>query len=129
MQITSALRRAAQVSPTGTATIFKDRSHNWLELLERVQKLAGALQKLGMKPGDRIIFYLAYFELLYTDTPGPVVINEAVELAKEFGGDRSSRFINGALSTAFHELKDTLPEKEKRKEDIDIITKMTSSFI
>ena len=54
MQITAPLRRAAQVNPTGTATIFKDRQHNWLELLERVQKLAGALQKLGMKPGDRV---------------------------------------------------------------------------
>ena len=54
MQVTAPLRRAAQVNPTGTATIFKDREHNWLELLERVQKLAGALQKLGMKPGDRV---------------------------------------------------------------------------
>jgi len=70
-------------------------------------------------PHDRIIFFLAYFELLHTDTPGPVVINEAVELAKEFGGDRSSRFINGALSTAFHDLEKKLPKKEKKKEDKD----------
>lgn len=54
MEITAILRRAAQVNPDGLATIFKDRRHTWLELLERVQKLAGAFQALGVKPGDRI---------------------------------------------------------------------------
>jgi acyl-CoA synthetase (AMP-forming)/AMP-acid ligase II len=62
------LRRAAQVNPTGTATIHGARQHTWLELLERVQKLAGALQKLGMGPGDRVALlslnsdrYVEYF--------------------------------------------------------------------
>lgn len=48
---------------------------------------------------DRAVLYLGIFELLHTDVPAPVVINEAVELSKEFGGDRSSKFINGVLST------------------------------
>jgi len=48
---------------------------------------------------DRAILYLGIYELLYTDVPTAVVINEAVELAKEFGGDRSSKFINGVLSS------------------------------
>ncbi|MBO9451420.1 long-chain fatty acid--CoA ligase [Tropicibacter sp. R16_0] len=54
MQITSVLRRAVQVNPKGTATVFKDRSQSWAQLLDRVQRLAGALQELGMKPGDRV---------------------------------------------------------------------------
>jgi acyl-CoA synthetase (AMP-forming)/AMP-acid ligase II len=54
MQITSILRRAAQVNPHGAATIFMDRQQSWSEMLLRVSKLAGALQKLGMKPGDRV---------------------------------------------------------------------------
>ena len=54
MQITSVLRRAAQVSPEAVATIYKDRQQTWPELLERVRKLAGALQGLGMGPGDRV---------------------------------------------------------------------------
>ncbi|MHA6265034.1 long-chain-fatty-acid--CoA ligase [Arenibacterium sp. CAU 1754] len=68
MQITAILRRAAQVNPTGTATIFKDRQHNWLQLMDRVAHLAGAFQKLGMKPGDRVALlslnsdrYIEYF--------------------------------------------------------------------
>ena len=68
MQITSILRRAAQVNPTGPATIFKDREQTWLHLLDRVQWLAGAFQALGMKPGDRVALlalnsdrYVEYF--------------------------------------------------------------------
>jgi N utilization substance protein B len=48
---------------------------------------------------DRAILYLGTFELLHTDVPAPVIINEAVELAKEFGSERSSKFINGVLSS------------------------------
>ncbi|MFT7596390.1 MAG: acyl-CoA synthetase (AMP-forming)/AMP-acid ligase II [Paracoccaceae bacterium] len=54
MQITSILRRAAQVNPNGTATIYKDRQQTWAQMLDRVARLAGALQTLGMKPGDRV---------------------------------------------------------------------------
>ena len=54
MQITSILRRAAQVNPTGTATIFGKRRQSWSQLLDRVSRLAGALQGLGMQPGDRV---------------------------------------------------------------------------
>lgn len=49
---------------------------------------------------DRIVLRLGTYELTYTDdVPPKVVINEAVELAKAFGGDNSSKFINGVLGT------------------------------
>ena len=49
-------------------------------------------------PVDRAVLRLAIFELLHVPaTPPKVVINEAVELAKQFGGDNSSRFVNGVL--------------------------------
>lgn len=49
---------------------------------------------------DRAILRLATYELQYReDAPNQVVINEAVELAKEFGTDQSSKFINGVLSS------------------------------
>jgi len=49
---------------------------------------------------DRAVLYLGLYELLYTDVPAAVAINEAVDLAKEFGGERSSKFVNGVLSSA-----------------------------
>ena len=54
MQITSMLRRAAQINPNGVATIFENRQNSWSQMLDRVARLAGALQELGMKPGDRV---------------------------------------------------------------------------
>ena len=50
-----------------------------------------------MSPVDRSILRLAASEILYTDMPKPVVINEAVELAKTFGSKDSAAFINGIL--------------------------------
>ena len=47
---------------------------------------------------DRIILRMATFELLQSDTPKKVVINEAVELAKKFSDDDHYKFINGVLS-------------------------------
>lgn len=50
---------------------------------------------------DRVILRMGLFELLcFADVPPKVVINEAVELAKAFGGDNSGKFINGVLGTA-----------------------------
>ena len=46
---------------------------------------------------DRLIMRLAVYEMLSEDTPPPVVINEALELAKTFSGERSVAFINGVL--------------------------------
>lgn len=54
MQITSMIKRAAQINPHGIATIYQDRQQNWSQMLDRVARLAGALQSLGMQPGDRV---------------------------------------------------------------------------
>ncbi|MCG7339714.1 transcription antitermination factor NusB [Staphylococcus sp. ACRSN] len=47
---------------------------------------------------DRIILRMATFELLNSSTPKKVIINEAVELAKQFSDDEHYKFINGVLS-------------------------------
>jgi transcription antitermination protein NusB len=46
---------------------------------------------------DRNILRLGAFEMLYTETPERVVINEALELAKRYGARQSSQFVNGIL--------------------------------
>lgn len=49
---------------------------------------------------DRVILHIGAYELLYgSDVPPKVVINEAVELSKGFGGENSSKFVNGVLGT------------------------------
>jgi N utilization substance protein B len=52
---------------------------------------------------DKNILRLAIYEILFNNTvPAKAAINEAVELAKTFGGETSSRFINGVLGTIFN---------------------------
>ncbi|EPO9350444.1 transcription antitermination factor NusB, partial [Campylobacter coli] len=48
---------------------------------------------------ERAILRLGAYELLFTDTPNAIVINEAIELAKELANDNSPKFINGVLDT------------------------------
>ncbi|MGK0554373.1 transcription antitermination factor NusB [Macrococcus capreoli] len=47
---------------------------------------------------DRIILRISTYELLYTDAPEKVIVNEAVNLAKTYSDDESYKFINGILS-------------------------------
>ena len=58
-------------------------------------------------PVDRNILRLGLYELLFADraqVPAKVAINEAIELAKTFGGDSSGRFVNGVLGAVYKEL-------------------------
>jgi N utilization substance protein B len=50
-----------------------------------------------MAPTDRNVLRLGAFELLYTDTPPKVIIDESLELAKRYGSAQSSPFVNGIL--------------------------------
>lgn len=55
---------------------------------------------------DRLVLRMSLYELLHQDdVPPKVVINEAVELSKAFGGDNSSKFINGVLGTLLRNLE------------------------
>lgn len=71
--------------------------------LDRVIEEAAPNWPVTQMPGvDKAILRIALFEFLIDDiekTPVKAVINEAVELAKHFGSDNSSRFVNGVLGT------------------------------
>jgi len=57
---------------------------------------------------DRNVLRLGLYELLYEDkeeVPPKVAINEAIELAKSFGGEGSGKFINGVLGTVYKEIE------------------------
>lgn len=53
---------------------------------------------------DRSILSVAAYELLFTDTPAPVVINEAIEIAKKFCSEHTGKFINGILDALHKEI-------------------------
>ena len=70
------------------------------ELDALIKKFAPAFPPEQMSIIDRNILRLAIFEILFSDkTPIKVAINEAIELAKEFGSDASPRLINGVLGS------------------------------
>ncbi len=65
---------------------------------------------------DLAILRLAIYELLFEpDTPAKVVIDEAVEIAKHYGSENSSSFINGALASALALTKRDIEIKDKTK--------------
>ncbi|HWP31904.1 MAG TPA: transcription antitermination factor NusB [Fimbriimonadales bacterium] len=72
-----------------------------------IEKLAEGYSLERLAAVDRAILRLGLYELLYEkETPPAVVINEAVELAKEYSTEHSGAFVNGILGT-FHKLRQT----------------------
>lgn len=74
---------------------------------------------------DRNVLRIGLFELLFADrkeVPAKVAINEAIELAKTFGGENSGRFVNGVLGAVYKELgepgKDSPPRGAKKQVDL-----------
>lgn len=64
---------------------------------------------------DRVILRMGAYELLHMpDVPPKVVINEAVELAKAFGGDNSSKFVNGVLGSLLRQKETGKSEKTEK---------------
>jgi len=75
------------------------------EIDERIARLAPAFPVEQLAATDRVVLELAAYELLYErSTPVKVAINEAVELAKTYGGESSGRFVNGVLGTIAEEV-------------------------
>lgn len=89
-------------------------------VIEKVDKLDAIIEKAApewpiqqIAVVDRNILRLGLYELLFGDhsaVPPKVAINEAIELAKSFGGESSGKFVNGVLGTIYRELGE--PGKE-----------------
>lgn len=90
---------------------------------KQVEQLDAALQPVApewpidqIARMDRIVLRIGLWELENeADVPPKVVINEAVELAKAFGGDNSSKFVNGVLGTLLRQRGDDDSDTKKPK--------------
>lgn len=85
-----------------------------------IEKAAPEWPLSRIAPVDRNVLRLGLYELLFSDrekVPAKVAINEAIELAKSFGGENSGRFVNGVLGAVYKELgepgKDEVSKKKK----------------
>jgi N utilization substance protein B len=70
---------------------------NRRELDQMLSERADNWSLARMAATDRNVMRLGAFEILYTETPARVAINEALELAKRFGAKQSAQFVNGIL--------------------------------
>lgn len=76
-----------------------------------------------ISPVDRNILRLGLFELLFAErdeVPAKVAINEAIELAKQFGGENSSRFVNGVLGAVYKEIGEPGKNETSKKKKKDV---------
>lgn len=81
----------------------------WRPILDqRIEGVAENWTLARMSATDRNVLRMGAFELLYTDTPHRVAIDEAIELARKFGTAQSAQFVNGLL--------DRLVPEDKRGE-------------
>jgi N utilization substance protein B len=119
------LRNAAEFAPAAGDLPFMEEllrgtleRKNDLDLV--IEKAAPEWPLPRIAPVDRNVLRLGLYELLFADrdkVPAKVAINEAIELAKSFGGENSGRFVNGVLGAVYKELgepgKDDVSKKKK----------------
>ncbi|MCA9016035.1 MAG: transcription antitermination factor NusB [Planctomycetaceae bacterium] len=84
------------------------------QLDEQIVRIAENWSLKRMAVTDRNILRLGAYELLHTDTPSAVVIDEAVELAREFGSAQSSQFVNGILDKLLHQPAEQAPPAQEQ---------------
>lgn len=119
-------RNVGEFAPNKTDKPFMDKLLDGVmakqpELDQVIEKAAPDWPIDRIAPVDRNILRLGLYELLFADrgeVPAKVAINEAIELAKQFGGENSSRFVNGVLGAVYKEIgepgKDEVSKRKKK---------------
>ncbi len=106
------------------ADVINGVFHNLKEIDSIIQRLAPEWPIEQVTIIDRNILRIGIYELIFSkrkDVPPRVAINEAIELAKSFGGNSSGKFINGVLGSLYKE------EVENKLEKKEIKTKNTEN--
>ncbi|MCI8379944.1 MAG: transcription antitermination factor NusB [Lachnospiraceae bacterium] len=97
---------------------LRERFQNVLEHMDeidqKIEEKAKGWEVSRLAKADLTVMRLAVFEILYDDeVPNSVAINEAVELAKRYGGDKSFGFVNGVLASVVKDLPAGQAENEE----------------
>jgi len=100
-------------------TLIKGVQDNLGQIDELIHRAAPEWPLEQIAYVDRNILRISIFEIIFSDeVPPKVAINEAVELAKAFGGENSSKFVNGVLGTIYRSSEKYDPEEEKRDREL-----------
>ncbi len=86
------------------------------EIDKIIEKCAPQWPLSQVNPIDRNVLRIGIYELMFgnrEEVPPKVAINESIELAKNFNGETSGKFVNGVLGTIFRELQEIENQKEK----------------
>jgi len=78
-------------------TLLAGIAQHKTEIDQRLEETAQNWKLSRMPVTDRNVLRLGTYEILFTDTPDRVAINEAIELAKRYGTKNSAQFVNGML--------------------------------
>ena len=73
------------------------------EIIEKADKYLNDWTMSRLNKVDQAILSIGIYELLYTDTPSVVSINEAIELSKKYSDEAVTKMINGVLDKIYHE--------------------------
>lgn len=86
--------------------VMQNREAIEQELIKRLE--SWSLGRMGFV--ERAVLRLTTYELMFTDVPPKVAVNEAVEIARSFSGEDAREFVNGVLDTVMREShEDRLP--------------------
>ena len=78
-----------------------------VELDQHLEQTAQNWKLSRMPPTDRNVLRLGAYEILFSETPDRVAINEAIELAKRYGTQNSAQFVNGILDRLLNNRPDS----------------------
>ena len=85
-------------------SIVKGVTNHQAEITQLIEKNLQNYKMNRVLSTDMAALKLATYELLYTDTPGGIVINEAIDIVKKYSSEKSFSFVNGVLSKIFKEI-------------------------
>ena len=103
-------RRLAPATRAYAEEVLRGALANLDQIDADIQMVAPEWPLNQMARIDKNILRLAIYEMLYNNAvPAKAAINEAVELAKQFGSDASSRFVNGVLGALYTRSRESHP--------------------